>query len=556
MGSAQDNEITLPEKPVSAKNLFLKFDSCIQVNDIVNAVLYADTACQLYESYWTKKDIPLANVYRKSAELFSSKQQLDEASQYAKKAIEVLQHHFPKTLPEIGELYVSLGNIAQYRSLPNQAIRYFQQALDLWSQLPPEMLTESYLVLYIEIGKIYYQMREFDAAIAYYEQARKFITKQLGNEDNYNIATLYTQIGIAYAETDSVDKALFYLEQGSKITERLFNQKIEDNAIIYSHISMVHFKNRNYDSAIVYANKTIDVYESLPEDHHEELKEFKLLMARIYFWTEAYETSAYWYNSYLEESAKEEITTKDLAHLYLQTGGTFAGKMSMHHAITFYEKGLELYELANDHDPLTLASLFTSISNIYNELHYYDKALILQKQAAHFYNSGDSVENDTKINAYLNVANTLELTKEYKEEIDWLNKALEKTERTNNLKALIWNKLAFANYQINKLEEALNYALLESSFYIDVYEGIHINTASAYLLLGNIYTKIKNQDEAYKAYNKALHFDTGIFDQITQVALDANRFLSYLYRIKGNNNKADQHAVLAMKIQQGMSSTK
>ena len=54
-GKAQDNEITLPENPASAKSLFLKFDSCIQVNDIVNAVLYADTACQLYESYWTKK---------------------------------------------------------------------------------------------------------------------------------------------------------------------------------------------------------------------------------------------------------------------------------------------------------------------------------------------------------------------------------------------------------------------------------------------------------------------------------------------------------------------
>ncbi|MEM1135820.1 MAG: tetratricopeptide repeat protein [Bacteroidota bacterium] len=549
---AQNNDIPIPEKPSIAKSYFLKFDSSIVQGDIVHAILYADTASYLYKQYWGKNEEVLANVYRKTALLFSTHYQVNEASIYAEKAIAILKHHLPRNLPLIGDLYVSLGNIAKYRSLNNQAIAYFQKALDAWSLLPSELLSESYLLLHIEIGKIYFELQDYQLAIKYYDKARKFITKQLGNEENYNIAVLYNQIGRTYAETDSLEKALYYLHKASNLTHRLFNMEIEDNAHIFTTISAVHFKNRNYDSALVYAHRAIDVYESLPDDYHEEIKDFKLFKARIYFWTDAFETSAYWYKSYLKEAAKAELSMKDLAHLYLQTGGAFAGKMSMHHALTFYDKGLELYELAKDHDPLTLASLFTSISGIYNDLKYFEKGVLLQKRAVNIYENYDSVTTETIVTAYLNIADMLAASKKYEEEIPWLKKALSKMHKTTNLKATLWNRMAAANYALEKYPEALDYALLETNFYIDIYEGIHVNTASSFLLLGNIYTRIEEQDKAYITFKKALQYDPGIFDQMTQLSLDANRFLSYLYRIKGNHSKADQHALLAMRIQKGM----
>ncbi len=549
---AQDFDGDVPLRPTEGYQLFTEFDSSISKNDIVSAFILADSVLETYEGYWGSSDLKVALVSEKMAVAFSNIYQLNESTEFAKRAIAIYQKHTPVSLGRIANLYLSLGNMAHYQSLHNRALDYFDKALVALKQINTNEAKEKQLLLFIEIGKTNYELGNFEAAIENYQQAKALLSSEIGSEQNHNIAAIYTQIGYAYAEIDSLEKSLSYLHKGEGVLRNIFGTETADHVEIHKSMATIHFKNRQLDSTMVYAQKVLDYYGQNPEENRSASIEFKQFLARIYFWAEAFETSAYWHKKYLEAMSASGMDQKSLAHLHLQIAGTFLSKMSMHHALTFYEKGLEMYEQAPDQDPLTLASLFTSVSDVYNKMTYYEKAVDLQVRAALLYEAQDSLENEIKIDAYLNTAALQLEQKQTIEAIAWLNKALVLVPKVNNLKAAVWNQLARAHYQSEDYEQALLYAIAEHDFYMEVYEGIHVNTAGSFLLLGNIQTHLGEQDIAYELYQKALQYNAGIFDQTDLLALDANRFLSYIYRIKGNHSKADQHALLAMRIQRGI----
>jgi len=136
------------------------------------------------------------------------------------------------------------------------------------------------------------------------------------------------------------------------------------------------------------------------------------------------------------------------------------------HALEFYETGLELYENAEDYDVLTLASLFTSISNVYQKMAYTDKAIELQLKATEIYTLNDSIEKEVKIEAYINTAELLLKTKKSEAAVDWLEKAIAFVPKTNNLKASIWSKLAQAYYAAENYTISLDYAQQEHVFWV------------------------------------------------------------------------------------------
>ena len=288
-----DSDTTLANQYYSkAKQLFLdeQYDSSI--------VLFEKAAdlFKIFEIYTTYFDCyyQIARIYNTNGNYSKSLIIISDQLEQLKKMPEPYNEF-------LGKFYFLLGNTNLYLSNYSKAQKNWEISLEYYKKTGVEKYLRIKELADINIGTIYFRFSNFQAAIEKYTEALNHTDKLKLKEALYhNLAISYTglgdydfalinaqkameineklytsydnaskintllSIGEIYRQRDDCDLALYYFKKVTAITARKYGETDFRLDAGYNNIGATYFAEENYDSALVYLQKSQNIKNENP----------------------------------------------------------------------------------------------------------------------------------------------------------------------------------------------------------------------------------------------------------------------------------------------------
>ncbi len=217
-------------------------------------------AIKVYEKYLRDLSIPEEdkigfNILIGNCYYFLSK--LNQAEKHFKESLNVLKRAENKItkLPAKSAALGNIGNIYHNLGKPDEALEYYQQALEINRKLGYEQGTAHNLN---NIGTLYNELGKHDEALKYQEEALE-ISKKF--KDEQAIANSLTNIGTIYTDSGKPEEALKLFQETLEINKK--NKYQEGIANVFNNIGLAHSKLRETDQALDYYHKALKINKKI-----------------------------------------------------------------------------------------------------------------------------------------------------------------------------------------------------------------------------------------------------------------------------------------------------
>lgn len=182
---------------------------------------------------------------------------LNQAEKHFKESLNVLKRAENKIskLPAKSTAFANLGNIYHNLGKPDEALAYYQQALEINRKLGYEQGTAHNLN---NLGTLYNELGKPDEALRYQEEAleigRKFKDEQI-------IANTLSNIGIIYTDSGKSEEAIKFFQEAIEINKKLKFQ--EGMANLFNNIGLLHSNLKETDQALDYYQKALKINKKI-----------------------------------------------------------------------------------------------------------------------------------------------------------------------------------------------------------------------------------------------------------------------------------------------------
>jgi len=165
----------------------------------------------------------------------------------------------PDDLPKC---YYALGILTLINDQYDTSLEWHKKSLQLLSPTDPH-LADSYNC----IGCIYQKKGDYQQALDYYGQAWQIWTQSFG-EEYYKIADCLNNIGCIYEKLDNYSTALEYHQKALVLRQKYLPANHSDLGASYNNIGNVYFLLQKYDFALENYQKAYEIkLQSLPNQH-------------------------------------------------------------------------------------------------------------------------------------------------------------------------------------------------------------------------------------------------------------------------------------------------
>jgi tetratricopeptide (TPR) repeat protein/DNA-binding CsgD family transcriptional regulator len=206
----------------------------------------------------------------------TSKNNLYEAVDYSKQALEIAKHDGNKKL--IANSYTEIASYLIFIGSYDESIMYFIEALKIGEELGDNTIL---FPIYHNIGVLKDRLQQFDEALDFFFKALAILDKNLDNKDftilENQYPTLYNNIGNIY-ETKSDYKAAkeYYL----KAYNLAKGKNIEVFGTICNNLGKLGIEMSDYENAYKYLTESLE-FRSSRNDQHGVAKTY-IFMALYY----------------------------------------------------------------------------------------------------------------------------------------------------------------------------------------------------------------------------------------------------------------------------------
>lgn len=288
--------------------------------------------------------------------------------------------------------------------------------------------------------------------------------------------------------------------------------------------------------AISYFTKTVDIYESFPDESKQQFSAdypfIALSLGNLYNIIGEYEKSLSW----LEVAQKHN---PDLYEVYISLGELLIKKGDYEKALEYFTIGLE--KTTSEH---ALASIETNMSYVYFRISDFNKSEELAKKAiARLEKQNISL---VTAEAYKNLGTVYYAKGMYAQAIHFYSKSLDISIQLNDKRAIAnsYNNLGSVYYRKNDYDKALDH--LQKCLSIREEIGDKSGIVYSYNNIGNIYYNRGEYENAEKYYLQCLEISTEIGEQAAITASHNN--LGNVYLAKEQFNEASTHYFKALEI--------
>lgn len=211
------------------------------------ALAFYDKALAL-RSRFHLRDSLLFRPYLYAGIILYNQNKLDSASHYFLQA-EKVQAAYQQPLPESERLFNTLGVIQYETGNYYQAKNYFNKALEVLKTSSPYY--QDLLVNYkINLAQIHFKLEEFDRANSLYKELIPY---------RKNAAEIYHNLALIQLKLGAAEKALAYF--------RRVSFPLQKRVRLLGYMGTAFLQLQQYDSAHLYFNKALAVWQEAPLDH-------------------------------------------------------------------------------------------------------------------------------------------------------------------------------------------------------------------------------------------------------------------------------------------------
>ena len=244
------------------------------------------------------------------------------------------------------------------------------------------------------------------------------------NGQNETTAKAYNNIGNVYRKLGDYDKALEYHFKALEIRKSLLRENNSDTAMSYINIGAVYDELGDYDKALEYDFKALEIYKAVLGENHPDTAMSYNNIGIVY-------SILGDYGKALEYHFKSlEIQKVVLGENHPETAGSYNNIGLDQYKLGDYDKALEYYNKAlkirkdvlGEKHPNT-ANSYDNIGIVYGDLGDYDKALECQFKALEIRKVVLGENHPENAGSYNNIGNVYANLGDYNKALEYYNKA-------------------------------------------------------------------------------------------------------------------------------------
>lgn len=266
---------------------------------------------------------------------------------------------------------------------------------------------------------------------AYYKEALNVNLRfaQLSEEtngQNETTAASYNIIGSVYWNLGEYDKALEYYNKDLEIQKEVFGEKHNDTAGSYTGIGLVYKDLGDYDEALKLYNKALEINKVVLGENHPDTAASYNNIGIVYDELGDYDKALEYYFKGLE--IKKNVLGEnhsDTASSYNNIGNIYSRLGDYDKALEYYIKAWEIKkDVLGENHPDT-ASSYNNIGAVYYYLDDYDKALEYYNKALEIRKAVLGENHPDTAMSYNNIGLVYSILEDYDKALEYFNKALE-----------------------------------------------------------------------------------------------------------------------------------
>lgn len=400
------------------------------------------------------------------------------------------------------------------------ALFCYEKALRIRLEVLGEHNVDS-AISYNNMGTVYLELGKYDKAINMYLSALR-IRKELFGEFSSEVATTYNNIGTVYENIDC-SKALPYLKKALHIRKKLYGDNDLEVAISYNNIASTYSRMHNYKGleekqlveARMYLETAISIQLGIVGELNENTAAYYSNLSLICTYLRDYENAILFCQKSIDiHSALFVDGHQSLAHNYINMGGLYCMTKNYQQSLLYYEKALHIRQVLLGVNDRRVADVFVLLGNDYSDIGDTDKALSYFLKAVNIYEMyGD---NNVEINSaisdtYNGIGFSYYILGENDKAISFYIKALEMQKRipehSQNIgfEAILVNNIARAYFKKGDIEKVFVEQKKALKMQLKIYGEESIDVARSYNNIGLIYLKTNDFDKAYEYLYRALN---------------------------------------------------
>jgi tetratricopeptide (TPR) repeat protein len=477
---------------------------------------------------------------------------------------ELAYHYYEGRAEKAVECLIKAGDQAKERYANQEAIRFYENALELNGVAERSGAME-------QLGDVLALIGEYERAIDNYEKAKE------STEDNEIKARMLRKINNVYRNRGDYDKSLEVLSKAKAIIKE---EKTAETGRICMGEGYVYWKMGEYDSAMPLFLEALEIFEEF-KGEQRDLGNALRAVGNIHLSKGEYDSSL----QYQEKSLKvmEEIGEQyGIATALNNIGNVYIDKGDLTKALEYYEQSLEIFQKLGD--KWGIAGSLNNIGNVYyykdelaKALEHYELSLEIRQKLGDksgialslgnignmYYDKGDltkalgyyeqSLEIRQKLGdkssiafSLYNIGNVYYCNDELDMALEYLGQSLEVCLETGDkrLSAHNYCGLAETNLKLGKTGSALEH--VEKAVEISVEVGVKTEEGISHRVLGMVHRDMNDWERAAAEFKKARTIleEVGIRNELARL------FYEYglMWREKEEPGKAKDYLEKALSV--------
>lgn len=324
---------------------------------------------------------------------------------------------------------------------------YYLRKADLLSNIEQQSKAlEQYLILYEkvkhldkdldylfqEIGNAYFSLNMPDLALSFYRKAEELLLKK---DDNINLAVINNNIALYYYNKNNYDTALVYFNK-SRVLRKKVNAYLEGHSMTY--IGNCFVKKEQYDSALFYFKAVETIFNNPAFETEKDVGDLRDLpvavqirLYRVFYNLNQKDSAIYRIKKAILLSQKLKIPSMEILSLSL-LGNTLCKEGKFDEGLAYLFKALELTKKFKNYKSQVeiYFSLMSHFKNKKDDLESYKYGMLHYKLLDSL-NSGRFNEQLLKVNNSINAFENLKVIEEKEAEIKIEHERTELQSRIN-----------------------------------------------------------------------------------------------------------------------------
>lgn len=310
---------------------------------------------------------------------FSMNHEGEKALDCFQKALDIGTKNFVEYHPEVATSCIGIGEILG----KDKAIEYYNRALKIRSKLYGEYHPHT-AECYQRIGISYYQKDDYDGALKLFEKSIA-VLKESSEKGDRELAYAYRMIGNINSRKGDYEKAILNFKKEIELVLQFVEANHLKVAETYTNTGLTYLNKGDYHTALEFFNKASSIVINKYGENHPNVS--YLFVGNAYYRKGEFEQAIKYYLKTVEIKLSAPGDYRgELAQLYNNIGISYLEIDSLRKSLEYINKSLKIkIELVGDNTRYVtsnynnLGLLYSKQKNYDKSLDYYQKSLTIRR---------------------------------------------------------------------------------------------------------------------------------------------------------------------------------